>query len=146
MAAVGPTGLFKEAIHGLLTSNTALMNAVVGIYDVAPQQADSGVASAFPYITYGIFDLVEYHTATESGFDVMMRMHTWDRASSSARTEDVQDRLFAALHRQHAGLSVTGYSVLYIDREGSFVEDRDPQGQWHGICEYRSLFMRNAAD
>jgi hypothetical protein len=146
MAAVGPKGLFKEAIDALLRANTPLMNGVVGIYDVAPQAADSGDPSAFPYITYGIWDFVEYHTGNETGFDVMMRMHSWDRNSASARIEDVQDLLFNALHRTHAALSVAGYSVLYVDRDGSIIEDRDPQGQWHGVCEYRALLMRDAAD
>jgi hypothetical protein len=149
---MGVTSNWDLAVHDQLTGNAALMAAVTGVYmGVAPQAADSGDAAAFPYLVVDDTDFVDYHTATESGFDVIMRIYTISRSPGRKETRDIQDLIYNALHRQQAAInasgSVVGHSVLFIDREGSTVEEPiDADGSWRGVCEYRALITKDAAD
>lgn len=145
---MGLTSDWDAAIHGQLDGDVALSAAVTGIYaGVAPQAADSGDPSAFPYVVIDDTDFLEYHTSTESGFEVIMRLYTISRSPGRKETRDIQDLIYAALHRRQSSLSVAGHSVLFIDREGSTVEEpTDADGSWRGVCEYRALVTRNAAD
>lgn len=145
---MGVSSDWDKAVQNLLAGNVALSAAVTGIYvGIAPQAADSGDASAFPYVVISDTDLVDYHTATESGFDITMTIVTVSRSPGRKECREIQDLIFEALHRKQSSLSVTGYSVLLIDREGSTVnEATDPDGSWNGECEYRAIITRNAAD
>lgn len=149
---MGVTSEWDLAVYNQLTGNTALMAVVQGVYaGVAPQAADSSDPSAFPYVVIDDTDFVDYHTATETGFEVFMRIYTVSRSPGRKEARDVQDLIFAALHRQQAAInadgSVAGHSILFIDREGSTVEEPvDADGSWRGTCEYRAIVTRNAAD
>lgn len=145
---MGVTSEWDLAIHGALSGNTALSNAVVGIYTgIAPQPEDSSNPADFPYVIIGDADFVDYHTSTESGFEVITRVLTFSRSPSRKQTRDIQDLIYAALHRQEESLSVTGHSVLFIDRDGSTVDEPlDADGSWRGECEYRAIVTKNAAD
>jgi hypothetical protein len=145
---MGVTSAWDAAIVTRLEASAPLVAAVVGVYaGVAPQAADSGALSAFPYIVIDDTDFVDYHTASESGFEIFMRVYTFSRSPGRKETRDIQDLIYDALHRQQGNLSVTGHSVLLIDREGSTVDDAgDTDGSWRGVCEYRALVTKNAAD
>jgi hypothetical protein len=149
---MGVTSDWDKAVVAQLQGNTALSDAVVGIYaGIAPQAADSGDPSAFPYLVIDDTDFVDYHTATESGFEVLMRIFTISRSPGRKQVRDVQDLLYAALHRQHAAMNaagnVAGHTILFIDRDGSTVEEAiDADGSWRGVCEFRAIVTRNAAD
>lgn len=145
---MGVTSDWDKAVQNQLAGDVALSAAVKGVYaGVAPQAADSGDASAFPYVIIDDTDFVDYHTATESGFEIFMRIYTISRSPGRKEVRDVQDLIFAALHRQEDSLSVSDHSVLFIDREGSTVDEPlDADGSWRGVCEYRAIVTRNAAD
>lgn len=145
---MGVTSEFDKAVQNLLEADAALAAAVTGVYaGVAPQAGDSSDGSQFPYIVLDDTDFIDYHTATESGFEVLLRLYTISRTPGRKETRDIQDLIYDALHRQHASLSVTGHSVLFIDREGSTVDEPlDADGSWRGVCEYRAIVTRNAAD
>lgn len=145
---MGVTSDWDRAVQNLLAGNVALAAAVTGVYaGVAPQAADSGDPAAFPYLIIDDTDFVDYHTGTESGFEVVMRIFTISRSPGRKETREIQDLIYAALHRQQASLSVAGHSVLLIDREGSTVDEPlDSDGSWRGVCEYRAIVTRNAAD
>lgn len=138
---------FRQAVYDRLSGDAALSAAIVAVYgDVAPQTADGGSESAFPYVVIGLTDFDGYHDARASGFDVLMRLHSWSRASGSMECRDIQDLIYAALHRAEGSLTISGHSVLLIDRESSFVQMEDHDGSFHGVCEYRALITRNTAD
>lgn len=145
---MGVTSDWDKAVQNQLAGNAGLAAAVVGIYaGVAPQGADSSDPDAFPYVIIDDTDFVDYHTATETGFEVLMRLFTISRSPGRKETRDIQDLIFEALHRKQATLSVAGYSVLFIDREGSTVDEAlDSDGSWRGVCQYRAIVTRNAAD
>lgn len=145
---MGLTSDWDKAVHNRLAGNTALAAAVTGVYaGVGPQASDSGDAAAFPYVVIDDTDFADYHTATESGFEVIMRIMILSRSPGRKEVRDIQDLIYAALHRQQDSLSVTGHSVLFIDREGSTVDEPlDADGSWRGVDEYRAIITRNAAD
>lgn len=145
---MGVTSDWDKAVQNQLAGNAGLSAAVVGVYaGVAPHVADSGDPDAFPYVIIDDTDFVDYHTATETGFEVIMRIYTISRSPGRKETRDIQDLIFEALHRKQATLSVSGYSVLFIDREGSTVDEPlDSDGSWRGVCSYRAIVTRNAAD
>lgn len=145
---MGVTSDFDKAVQNLLAANVPLAAAVTGVYcGVAPQAADSGAASAFPYVVIDDTDFDDYHTADESGFEVLMRIYTHSRSPGRKETRDIQDLIYDALHRKQGSLSVSGHTVLFIDREGSTVDEPlDSDGSWRGVCDYRAIVTRNAAD
>ena len=136
----------RQELYDLLNGDAPLMAVVTAIVDVKPQAGDSGDPALGPWVQFGRMDFTEDNTSTESGFDVFLRLHIWSTSLGEKQTLDVQDSIYAAVHRQDASMSITGHSVLLIDRVGSDVEDRDAQGWWHGVDEYRVLVHNDSAD
>lgn len=145
---MGVTSAWDAAVIARLKASGPLVAATAGIYaGVAPQAADSGTPGAFPYVIIDDTDFLDYHTSSESGFEVFMRVYTFSRSPGRKETRDVQDLIYDALHRQQDNLSVSGHSVLLIDREGSTVDEPlDADGSWRGVCDYRALITKDAAD
>jgi Protein of unknown function (DUF3168) len=115
---------------------TALTTAGLTVYDFAPQAADGASTASFPYVEIGHIIASEWDTDTETGFDVICRVHTYSRTSSTLECRTVQGAIYAALHR--AELAVTGFLPILINREMSDCT-RQPDGSFHGVCEYRTL-------
>ncbi len=145
---MGATSEWDMAVQNRLEANVALAAVVTGVYTgTAPQQDDSGDPVAFPYVVIEDTEFFDYHAAKESGFEILMRIVTISRSPGRKETRDIQDLIYTALHRQQSALSVTGHSVLLIDREGSRVDDPiDNDGSWRGVCEYRAIMTKNAPD
>lgn len=139
---------WDKAVQNQLQANVALMAVAKGVYaGVAPQAGDSGDKVAFPYVIIDDTDFVDYHTDTETGYEVFMRIYTISRSPGRKETRVVQGLIRAALHRQHATLSITDHSVLFIDREGSTVDEpNDTDGSWRGVCEYRAIVTSDLPD
>lgn len=145
---MGVRSEWDKAVQNLLAADAGLSAAVVGVYTgQAPQAADSGLSSAFPYVVIDDTQFLEDHTSTETGYDIDMRIFTVSRSRGRKEVRDIQDLIEAALHRQQASLSVAGHSVLFIDCDGSTVDEPiDADGSWRGECIYRAKITRNAAD
>lgn len=149
MATVpGLTSKWVKAVQNLLAADSALSGVLVGVYDgIAPQTADSGDPAAFPYLVISDVDFIEYHDDGRSGFEVLTRIETYSRDAGRKECRDITDMLYTALHRQQDSLSVDGHSVLLIDRIASTVEDpNDADGSFEGVCDYRAIVTKNAAD
>lgn len=138
--------LWAKEVYDQMTGNTALMAKVTGVYDVKPQDTDSGDTAVFPYVTMGIADLGDHTTATESGFHILQRIHSWSREDGQKEVLEVQALIYGALHRKHAAMSISGYTIQFLDRTGSFVAEKDPGGAFHGVCEYEAIVTADAAD
>lgn len=109
---------------------------VVGVYDMAPQSADGGNASAFPYVTIGQILINQLDTQTRNGFQMTARIHTYSRTGTMRECKQIQAGIYALLHRQP--LTVTGFNsfeLLRTDSECNPLQD----GRTHGICEYIGL-------
>lgn len=138
---MGVTSAWDAAVYGAL-SGDAPLTAVAAVYTgVAPQN------SAFPYVLIDRTDFTEYSDSTHTGFEVFMRIVTVSRSPGRKQTRDIQDLVYNVLHRQADALSVSGHTVVNIDRDSSDPEDPgDVDGAWRGVCEYRALLTKNTAD
>lgn len=144
---MGVTSAWDNAVIDRLKADATLVAATSGIYaGVAPQANDSGVVID-PWVVVDDTDFLDYHTATESGFEILMRIYTFSLSPGRKECRDIQDLIYDALHRQQANLTVSGHTVLFIDREGSTVEEPvDVNGSFRGVCEYRAIVTKDAAD
>lgn len=125
---------FQRAIR------TALLGAGLRVYDFAPQAVDGASTATFPYVEIGHIIASEWDTVSEFGFDVVIRIHTYSRSGSTLECRNVQGQIYAALHR--AELTVSGFRAIQISRDMSDCT-RQPDGSFHGVCEYRALLETN---
>lgn len=121
----------------------ALVEALAGVgvtaVDAARQAADGGANSAFPTVEVGHITMTPFDTAGETGFNFLARIHTRHRTGSMKAVKEVQDVIYARLHR--GALSVTGFHTVLVQRENSFCEQVQ-DGAFHGVCEYRGLIEK----
>lgn len=122
------------AVQGALY--TALSALGLSVVDRAGQAADGGSGGAFPYVEVGMIVLNPFDTAKELGFNYLARIHTRSRSGSMAEAKGIQAQIYARLHR--GSLTITGFHHILIQRESSEVLVA-PDGQFHGVCEYRGL-------
>jgi hypothetical protein len=123
----------QQAIY---TALSAASLGVQGVYDIAPQNADGGDGSVFPYVAMGRAVVTSLDTQTTNGFAAQIRIHTYSRSGSMKECKEIQGAIYSALHRQE--LSITGFNNFSLLREST---DCTPMGdgQLHGVCEYRAL-------
>lgn len=122
------------AVQGALYS--ALSALGFNVVDRAGHAADGGSTTAFPYVEVGMIVMNPFDTARETGFNYLARIHTRSRSGSMAETKGIQGQIYARLHR--GALTVSGFHHVLIQRESSEVMVA-PDGQIHGVCEYRGL-------
>lgn len=127
----------EEALQTALYNRLSLAPlGVLGVHDIAPQPADSGDSSVFPYIVMGAIVLSQADTQTTLGHAAQMRIHTYSRSGSMLECKRVQGKIYAALHKQI--LNITDFANYSLLREDSFCENGN-DGKIHGVCEYRAL-------
>lgn len=117
----------------------ALAEIGVTAVDVMRQAADGGANSAFPVVEIGFVTMTPFDTARETGFNFVARIHTRHRTGSMKAVKEVQDAIYARLHR--GALTVTGFHTVLVQRENSFC-DQVQDGEFHGVCEYRGLIEK----
>lgn len=106
------------------------------VYDYAPQTKDGASTGTYPYVEIGHIIANEWDTETELGFSATCRIHTRSRSGSTMECRNIQAQIYGALHR--ADLTITGQQSIDITREMSDCT-RQPDGSFHGVCEYRAL-------
>jgi hypothetical protein len=129
----------QSAIFDALDDDAALGAVIVGVYDVAPQPANAGGASAFPYVTIGAIVLTPLGTDEVSGFRAAIRIHSHSRSASMKQVKQIQGLIYDVLH--DADLTVTGFNCVSILRDSSFVETIE-DARFQGICEYAAILQK----
>jgi len=125
--------LRSEAANGTRTAS--------GVYD---QRRQEYLPLDLPYII--VSEAVLTNTAVDEmdTFNALIRVHTWTRKKNALEVMQMQGDVYAALHNRELLLPVFGspddtnwicYSLL---RETS-MRVPDPDGAFHGVCEYRAL-------
>lgn len=125
-ASVALQAAFYAAISGLGLT----------VYADRPQAKDGGDPAVYPHVQIGLIVLAPFDTATETGFDFVVRLHTRGRGGSALPVKSLQDELYARLHR--GALQIDGHSLILMDRLTSDLT-RLEDGTFHGVCEYRGL-------
>ena len=129
----------QKAVYTSLSGNATFAAKVAGIYDAAPQFADGGNAANFPFVTIGSIAPAEYDTQSKTGFDAVIRMHSFSRSSAMRQVKEIQGAAYDVLHL--GSLTMTGYRLVIMRRETSDVQ-RDSDGSFHGVCDYRALIEK----
>lgn len=127
-----PEDEFQKALFLALTA------IGLTVYDAAPQSIDGASTATFPYVEVGSLISSEWDDQTQNGISILARIHTRSRAANYAEARTIQGQIYTALH--HANLTVTGCTSILIMREMSDL-NRQPDGSFHGVCEYRALIQ-----
>lgn len=128
----------QKALHTALSGLAALTGIGASVRDIGPRAEDG--ATIYPYVSVGFIALGEWDTDRDTGFDALMRVHSYSNTGSLAQVKTMQGAIYDALHRQP--LSVTGFQTVLVRREDSFTQQLN-SGVLHGVCEYRGYFRKS---
>jgi hypothetical protein len=129
-------GIKAELLKAIYARLNGASLGATGVYSVKPDVADGGDSSVFPYVKIGVIVLTQADTQTTNGENASIRIHTYDRADSMLPASEIQDAIYAVLHR--VPLSVTGYANYLMLRNDTDLTD-GADSKIHGVCEYRAL-------
>ncbi len=124
---------FQKAVYERLAGASI---GAVGVYDIAPQAADGGDNSVFPYVVIGRAVATPLDTQTKNGFAVQIRIQTFSRSGSMQECKAIQAAIYTALHRQE--LTIPGFNNFSLLFEDSDCTPRG-DGQVQGVSEFRAL-------
>lgn len=133
------TAQLQQALYDRLTGYTAVDSAVAGIYTTVPQVADSGDASAFPFITIGPFIESPNDTKTSDGVTVLADVHTWSRSRSALTWRQIADDVYDAL--QKYALPVSGVNVIDCRFDSSAEYDDADGVTKHHVSTFRITYF-----
>lgn len=124
----------QAGIYAAVNSIAEFSGMGVTVRDIGPRSTDG--AGIYPFIKIGDIALAEMDTATSSGFDAAVRLHTHSNTGSMRQCKEIQALVYAALHKQSPAIS--GYNLINLYRENTDVRE-DSDGSIHGVCDYRAL-------
>lgn len=112
--------------------------APLPVYDNPQQVADPDNNALFPFVTVGEATVREWDDDTLTGFEADVMIHVWSRASHRLEAKQVQDSIYAALHR--SALTIGTAPAILCDHVQSETL-RDPDGiTIHGVSRYRVVW------
>lgn len=123
----------QVAIVGILRAHDPLMTiAVGGVHDHVRDDK-----STFPYVVVGEGTATRDDTDDMVGAEHTVEIHAWSRYRGRRQVKEMQQEIYAALHR--ASMSVS--DAIYIDCNLEFEETfLDPDGiTRHGVQRFRVL-------
>lgn len=125
----------QKAIYTRLTSQLS-----TPVYNHVPQ------ASAFPYVVIGEKTSAPWRGKTDDGQECTITLHVWSNAAGDKECADILVSLYAALDRQEANVSVTGYTLILLECDFTQVlpdygNDGDPDHYYHGVMRMRALIQ-----
>ena len=125
----------QKGLRAALVANSGVTTLVsTRVYDEPPQ----GVT--FPYLRFGDINPTAFDTDTKVGATVAITLEANSR-SASGRVEAVKivEAVNAALHRQEASVTVTGFTLVELIFETHNVT-RDPDGRGYtAVIALRAL-------
>lgn len=130
----------QKSLFEVLNAQASTLG-ITGVYDVAPQAADGGDASAFPYVVIGRTIITQKDTQTRNGWNALVRIHTYSRSGAMQECKLIQGGVYDLLHRQP--LTITGASNYLFLRESTDCM-ADQNSKIHGVCEYLGLIEASA--
>ena len=114
----------QKGLRAALVANSGVTNLVsTRIYDEPPQDV------TFPYARFLAIEPIAFDTDTTEGAEVTVTFECHSR-SASGRVEAVQvaEAIKAALHRQEAAVTVSGYNLVELIFE-TYSVTRDSEGR-----------------
>jgi hypothetical protein len=121
----------QRAIVDRLADDAAVMAIATGVFDHVPQGA------TFPYVVIGDDLASAVDTDDTLNADHVVTVHTWSRYRGQKETKQLQQAVYAALHRG----ALTVASAVYVDCQAetqeSFLDDDGLTR--HGVQRFRVL-------
>ena len=125
----------QKGLRAALVANAGVTTLVsTRVYDEPPQNV------TFPYLRFGDINPTAFDTDTKVGAAVAITLEANSR-SASGRVEAVKivEAVNAALHRQEASVTVTGFTLVELIFETHNVT-RDPDGRGYtAVIAIRAL-------
>lgn len=127
----------QEKVYATLNNDSNLTTTLgAAVYDEVPEN------SAFPYITMGGGQAVDFSTKDLDGSEVSITLDVWSRYKGSKEVKNLMDRVHTLLH--DSSLSVTGHNLINMRFEFGDVL-RDPDGiTRHGVMRFRAVMLGTA--
>ena len=133
---------FANAIQTAIYTRLVSQISAVPIYDSIPFQPDGDSTTNFPCIVIGDDTLTPWDTDETLGVTATVTIHVWSRKLGKKETKEILGQIYAALNRQAANLSATGFNFVDCLFEFSeIIEDIDGKTR-HGICRYRIIMEK----
>lgn len=136
-----PDNALQAGIYSRLTGYSALTTALgsAKIYDFIPTTV------AAPYVVIGDDTLIDADTKTRNGWECTLTIHVWDYEKAGRKSvKTLLGHIHDALHTQQANITVTGFTLVSIEREfqTTFQEtgiDGENDHYYHGVARYRAF-------
>lgn len=121
----------QKAIYQVLTSDTALMNSISGVFDQVPE------GSLFPYVSIGQSYSRDWSTKSSSGAQIVVTLHVFSKQGGKKQALTIMERLHTLLHQ--GNLSLSGHVLIMMRFEYSDVVLEDDGSTYQGIIRFRAL-------
>lgn len=135
-----PANAIQAGVYTRLTGYSALATALGGtkIYDHVPQ------GTSAPYVLIGEDTLNDGGNKTHNGWECTITIHSWDYEKAGRKSvKAIMGHIYDALHRQESNLTITGFSLVYIECEFEQVLPEQADGAtdhyYHGVQRFRAL-------
>ena len=125
----------QQAIYQALTSDSALMSMLTGVFDRPPQ------GTAFPYVTIGEITGSDWSTKTTSGMQQDITLRIWSREGGRAEAANIMTRLHTLLHQ--APLNVTGQALVLIRFASSSIALENDGWTYQGVMKFQAFLEAN---
>lgn len=130
--------LNHSSITGLLSTDYAPLVPIFSIGSV-PQQADSELDSAFPYLTFHAASIGPFDDKDRVGGSAVVQIDVWARTLTDLAVNAIGDAIDARLRRQP--LTISGATHITTELITAQLLD-DPDGQTkHFVLQYRVLWL-----
>jgi hypothetical protein len=121
----------QRAVYERLTGFSALTALVTGVYDHVPQTA------ALPYVVFGEPVTIPHDTDDTVGAEHDFVIHVWSDHRGQMETKEIQQQIYAALHRYNLQTSAGLVFNCECELQESFL-DVDGLTR-HGVQRFRVL-------
>ena len=130
------------AIYSKATGNAAFNTAMGGrIYQEQARTANGTPVTTYPYAVFKHISDYPKYTFTSDYADVLIQWSLYDNSPSPANMQTYITKLQSAF--DDTSLSITGWTLIRVSREGHVVLPPDENGMRHSATTYRILAQKN---
>lgn len=123
----------RMAVHAALVADGALVAALGGerVHDVPP------ASPAFPYVTLGEAQILDWSTATEAGEEHRLTLHVWSRQGGHGEAHEIAHLVQQALH--DAPLVLAGCRLVNLRATGAEIRRERDGRTYKGVVRFRAV-------
>jgi len=127
---------FLNAVQGALFTRLESVVTSATIYDDVPDLPEGLPEANFPYVVIGNDTALTWDTDDTLGQRITTTLHVFSRYQGKKQAKTIMGEIYAALHRQSANLTATGFRFVDCLLDFSDIFDDDDGATRHGVCRY----------